>query len=202
MNSQRQKTYFDNLAMFNLVKGFLLKIAHLSRVELVEVVMEKLIQELRGHNEARAANWLERHWTGERGRFSLGHAGYGCPNQNNGQESGWGRMKKKIPSDCAYYVFISAWQQHTAGGCKDEQIRTASIGGSDFPFLPSQPVFSRELWSAVRKLTLLDVRKWNALADNEQWMDSLDCIEKFIETIEPCSLARADVELYKRSSAL
>jgi hypothetical protein len=74
MNSQRQKTYFDKPAMFNLVKGFLLKIAYLSRVELVELVMEKLIQDLRDHDKTRAATWLERHWTGDRGRFSLGHA--------------------------------------------------------------------------------------------------------------------------------
>ena len=107
MNSQRQKTYFDNVAMFNLVKGFLLKIAHLSRVELVELVMEKVIHDLHEHKETRAATWLQRHWTGDRGRFLLGHAGYGCPNHNNGQESGWGKMKKKIPSDCKYYVFIS-----------------------------------------------------------------------------------------------
>ena len=94
--------------MFNLVKGFLLKIAHLSRVELVELVMDKVIHDLRAHKETRAATWLERHLTGERGRFSQGHAGYGCPNHSNVQESGWGRMKKKIPSDCKYYVFISA----------------------------------------------------------------------------------------------
>ena len=85
--------------------------------------MEKLIHDLRAHNETRAATWLERHWTGDRGRFSLGHAGYGCPNHNNGQESGWGRMKKKIPSDCAYYVFISSWQQWTAARCKENKLQ-------------------------------------------------------------------------------
>ena len=126
--------------MFNLVKGFLLKIAHLSRVELVELVMDKVIHDLREHNETTTATWLERHWTGDRGRFSQGHAGCGCPTHNNGQESGWGRMKKKIPSDCAYYVFILAWQQWTAARCTDEQITTAAASGSELPVLPNEPI--------------------------------------------------------------
>ena len=76
-------------------------------------------------------------------------------------------MKKKIPSDCAYHIFISAWQQWTAARCKDEQIAMAAASGSDLPVLPNETIFSRELWSAVRKLTVVDVRKWCAMEDNE-----------------------------------
>jgi hypothetical protein len=74
MNSQRQKTYFNNPAMFHLVKGFLAKIAQLGRPEVVELLMEKVIHDLRQSDELRAATWLEKHWTGDRGRFSQGHA--------------------------------------------------------------------------------------------------------------------------------
>jgi hypothetical protein len=153
--------------------------------------MEKVIYDLRQSNELRAATWLERHWTGDRGRFSQGHAGYGCPNNNNGQESGWGRMKKKIPSDCPYYVFISAWQQYTAGKCKDEQSATASACGSHCPFLPNEPVVTRELWNNVRKLTVLDVRKWCEITNNEEWTNNLSDIENFMSENKHCSLARA-----------
>ena len=59
--------------------------------------MEKVEEFLARAGEDKAVRWLAKYWTGDMGRFTQGHAGYGCPADNNGEEANWGRMKKLIP---------------------------------------------------------------------------------------------------------
>ena len=192
MNSKKQKTYFDVPDHYNLTKRFLKIIARSDSVAVAEYCMEKVIQYLHHVGELRAANWLEKSWTGERGRFSQGHAGYGCPPHNQGEESGWGRMRYNFPPEAPYHVFISqyiAWNQHK---CRDDECRQYML--TDSVFLASEPFLNSELWRAVRKLTVADLRTWDAVNEEPtQWQAMLDTMESYLEGNGHCSLARGFV---------
>jgi hypothetical protein len=51
---------------------------------------------LRAHHEQRAADWFEEYWTGERGNYTLAHAGVGGTNNNCGTEGRWNGVKKEV----------------------------------------------------------------------------------------------------------
>jgi exosortase len=65
-------------------------------VALSEVFQRKLVQWLDKHGEKKAATWFHKYWTGERGNWTLGHAGVGGTNNNNGLESRWKKFKSAI----------------------------------------------------------------------------------------------------------
>jgi hypothetical protein len=65
-------------------------------VPLSDVFQRKLVTWLDKQGEKRAASWLERYWTGERGNWTLGHAGVGGTNNNNGLEARWKKFKSTI----------------------------------------------------------------------------------------------------------
>jgi len=192
MNSARQKKYFDSTAKYNLTKGFLKKISSLPKPHVVDFMMDQLKEFLCREDEDRAARWLTKYWSGERGRFSQGHAGYGCPANNNGEESNWGRMKKLIPNSSPYYVFMSACMNWIRNKCRDDESQLAAL--TDSPFLPNEPILGRDIWRDVRKLTVSDLRNWTVLShDNMEWHAMLDRIEPFIAAHNENSLARAIV---------
>ena len=148
INSKKQKEYFESPAMYNLTKGFLRKISMLTRPVLAEFLMEKVKEFLDRAHEDKAVRWLTKYWTGDRGRFTQGHAGYGCPPDNNGEESNWGRMKKLIPKRSPCHVFMATcleWikivlDSRTSVVTRDQETQDAARSDDSWR-LPNQPIF-------------------------------------------------------------
>ena len=55
-----------------------------------------MIRWLRARGEIRAAEWIAEYWTGDRGNWTLAHAGVGGTNNNNGTEGRWGGFKSAV----------------------------------------------------------------------------------------------------------
>ena len=179
--------------MYNLTKGFLKKISLLPRPVLADFLMEKVKEFLVRAGEDKAVRWLSKYWTGDRGRFTQGHAGYGCPADNNGEESNWGRMKKLIPRCSPYYVFMATCLEWIKNKCRDQEAQDAARS-EDSWCLPNQPILGKELWRDVRKLTVSDLRNWSVVnEDPSEWNGMLDTMEGYMETNHVRSLARAIV---------
>jgi hypothetical protein len=179
--------------MYNLTKGFLTKISVLPRPALAEFMVEKVKEFLDRAGEEKAARWIDRQWTGERGRFTVGHAGYGCPSDNNGEEATWGKMKKLISNSCSYNVFMATCLEWIKNKCRDQEAQDAALSDDSWQ-LPNQPIFGKDLWRDVRKLTVSELRNWTVRGPlPELWNDMLDTIAQFMEDNQEPSLARAIV---------
>jgi hypothetical protein len=71
-------------------------------------------------------------------------------------------MKKLIPRCSPYYVFMATCLEWIKNKCRDQEAQ--DVVRSEYSWcLPNQPIFGKELWRDVRKLTVSDLRNWSVV---------------------------------------
>ncbi len=86
--------YCKNPEHYRRFYKILVRVTCCSSIPLSVVMQRKLVLWLRSRGERKAADWLEKYWTGDRGNWTRGHGGVGGTNNNNGTEGRWNGLKK------------------------------------------------------------------------------------------------------------
>ena len=105
VGSKTQRSYFVSDKVFQKLKTWLVILARCPRHKTTIYLSDRIVQWLDDVGEKKAAVWFRNYWTGERSTWDLGSAGIGCPNNNCGMESGWGRIRKAVCAGMASFTY-------------------------------------------------------------------------------------------------
>jgi hypothetical protein len=120
-------------------------------------VQSLLVQYLRARYGDDTANWCERFWTGDRGRYCLVHSRYAGCNNNMGAEVTWRDIKKSCDSLGTLGAFIGTLCRWIATAMGEENMkRLRGDSGVPTAFIRApRPI--KEMWDqlqGVHRLTL------------------------------------------------
>ncbi len=89
----------------------------------VQTVQSLLVQYFRARYGDDTANWCERFWTGDRGRYCLVHSRYAGCNNNMGAEVTWRDIKKSCDSLGTVGAFIRTLSLWIATAMGEENMK-------------------------------------------------------------------------------
>ena len=95
-NKRSHTRFFSEFATYKQFYKLIVRLLRCSSVALAYVLQRKVVEWLIARDEARAAEWFQDYWTGERGHYMLAHAGVGGTNNNCGTEGNWLGVKKAV----------------------------------------------------------------------------------------------------------
>ncbi len=114
-------------------------------------VQSLLVDYLRIHYGDEPADWCERYWTGDRGRYCLVHSRYAGCNNNMGVEVSWRDIKKICNSLSELGVFIGALCHFICTALGEENMqRLKDDSGVPTAFI-SKPRPTKEMWDLVQQ---------------------------------------------------
>ena len=114
-------------------------------------VQTLLVQYLRARYGSDTANWCEKYWTGDRGRYCLVHSRYGGCNNNMGVEVTWRDIKKFCTVLMRLGAFIGALCHFIATALGEENMkRLKDDSGVPDAFI-RKPRPTREMYDLVQE---------------------------------------------------
>lgn len=115
---------------------------------LCDILHTKLVEWLDNQAEESAALWFQDNWTGDRGRWMNGYAGYNSTVTNNGAESTWHHIKDAVKRNgtARINVFLKSLFAHLK--FKSEDASYSRLFKFSFPSVPKA---SADTWRDVQR---------------------------------------------------
>ena len=194
------RKYFKNQSTYRRFYQLLVSTTRSSSVALSNVLQRKMIQWLRARGENRAAEWIAEYWTGDRGNWTLAHAGVGGTNNNNGTEGRWGGFKSAVAGTSgrsgslsltavvpATLNYLNNVSKEQASYWAVETRKRGSVSTARFKF-PAMPRPTPPHWAHVEGM-----HKWSlelCLVDSPR-----GGVDKFDSMVDMLNLAAPDLSL-------